>query len=25
LAYWLGKKHQLEAIKNRLRKGEPPF
>jgi FlaG/FlaF family flagellin (archaellin) len=25
LAYWLGKRHQLEAIKNRLRKGEPPF
>jgi hypothetical protein len=24
-AYFVGKKHQLEAIKNRLRKGEPPF
>lgn len=25
IAYWLGKRHQLEAIQNRLRKGEPPF
>jgi hypothetical protein len=25
VAYWVGKKHQLEAIQNRLRKGEPPF
>lgn len=25
LAYWIGKRHQLEAIQNRLRKGEPPF
>jgi hypothetical protein len=24
-AYWIGKRHQLEAIRNRLRKGEPPF
>jgi hypothetical protein len=24
-SYWLGQKHQLEAIRNRLRKGEPPF
>jgi hypothetical protein len=25
LAYWLGQKHQLEAIRRRLRKGEQPF
>ncbi len=25
IAYWLGQKHQLEAIRNRLRRGEPPF
>lgn len=25
IAFWVGKKHQLEAIRNRLRKGEPPF
>lgn len=25
VSYWLGQKHQLEAIRNRLRKGEPPF
>jgi hypothetical protein len=25
LAYWVGKKHQLEAIKNRLRRGDTPF
>jgi hypothetical protein len=25
LAYFVGKKHQLEAIKNRLRKGDQPF
>jgi hypothetical protein len=25
VSYWLGQKHQLEAIKNRLRKGEQPF
>jgi hypothetical protein len=25
MAYWIGKRHQLEAIQNRLRKGEPPF
>ena len=24
-AFWIGKRHQLEAIQNRLRKGEPPF
>ncbi len=24
-AYWLGQKHQLEAIRRRLRKGEEPF
>lgn len=24
-AYWLGQKHQLEAIRSRLRKGEQPF
>jgi hypothetical protein len=24
-AYWIGKRHQLEAIQNRLRKGDPPF
>jgi hypothetical protein len=24
-AYWLGQKHQLEAIRRRLRKGEQPF
>lgn len=24
-SYWLGQKHQLEAIRNRLRKGERPF
>lgn len=24
-AYWLGKRHQIEAIRNRLRKGDPPF
>jgi len=24
-AYWLGQKHQLEAIRQRLRKGEQPF
>lgn len=24
-SYWLGKRHQIEAIRNRLRKGEPPF
>lgn len=23
--FWLGRKHQLEAIRNRLAKGEPPF
>lgn len=25
IAYWLGQKHQLEAIRRRLRKGEQPF
>jgi hypothetical protein len=25
LTFWVGRRHQLEAIKNRLRKGEPPF
>jgi hypothetical protein len=25
IAFWVGKRHQLEAIQNRLRKGEPPF
>ncbi|HET7827695.1 MAG TPA: PKD domain-containing protein [Candidatus Saccharimonadales bacterium] len=25
LAYWLGQKHQLEAIRRRLRRGEQPF
>lgn len=25
VAYWLGQKRQLEEIRNRLRKGEPPF
>lgn len=25
IAYWLGQKHQLEAIRTRLRKGEQPF
>jgi hypothetical protein len=25
VAYWLGQKHQLEAIRKRLRKGEQPF
>jgi hypothetical protein len=25
VAYWLGQKHQLEAIRRRLRKGEAPF
>lgn len=24
-SFWLGRKHQLEAIRNRLAKGEPPF
>jgi hypothetical protein len=24
-SFWLGRKHQLEAIRNRLSKGEPPF
>jgi hypothetical protein len=24
-AYWLGKRHQIEAIRNKLRKGEPPL
>jgi hypothetical protein len=24
-SYWLGQRHQIEAIRNRLRKGEPPF
>lgn len=24
-AYWIGKRHQIEAIQNRLRKGQPPF
>lgn len=23
--YWLGKRHQIEAIRNKLRKGEPPL
>jgi hypothetical protein len=25
IAYWLGKRHQIEAIQNKLRKGEPPL
>ena len=25
VSYWLGQKRQLEEIRNRLRKGEPPF
>lgn len=25
VAFWSGRRHQLEAIQNRLRKGEPPF
>jgi len=25
IAYWVGKRHQLEAIQKRLRRGEPPF
>ncbi|HEX5447693.1 MAG TPA: hypothetical protein VFW90_00630 [Candidatus Saccharimonadales bacterium] len=25
IAFWVGKKHQLEAIKNRLRRGDEPF
>jgi hypothetical protein len=25
IAFFVGKRHQLEAIQNRLRKGEPPF
>lgn len=25
IAYWLGRKHQLRAIKHRLKKGETPF
>lgn len=25
IAYWLGQKHQLQAIRSRLRKGEQPF
>lgn len=25
VAYWLGRRHQIEAIKNHLRKGEPPL
>ena len=24
-SYWMGKRHQIEAIRNRLRKGDPPF
>jgi hypothetical protein len=24
-SFWLGRRHQLEAIRNRLAKGEPPF
>jgi hypothetical protein len=24
-SFWLGRRHQLEAIKNRLAKGDPPF
>lgn len=24
-SFWLGRKHQLEAIRNRLAKGDPPF
>jgi hypothetical protein len=25
LSFWVGRKHQIEAIRNKLRKGEPPF
>jgi len=25
VTFWVGRRHQLEAIRNRLKKGEPPF